>query len=125
MYKIQNRTKYERRKAKKRSISEVASGILMPAHELRKYSKRQCYGLDPQRDLCSEYPPGETRESQERKQKLLVDMSKSGEVIWKDVLKLMKDTYASQRATINSLTHMEDILDAWPFFGKVSLSLTL
>lgn len=64
-------------------------------------------------------PEGETCETQESKRMLMVSLGNSGAPInWSSVIKMMSETYYSQRGDINDQLSMEK-LSRWPFIGKV------
>lgn len=122
---IHARANFKKKKEKRQMASSAipAPETHEPHQEIRSFSKRQCYALEPERDLPSEYPSGETSKTQADKKAKMFEMSESGEIDWRKVKTLMQETYVSQRATVNSLINFEGILEQWPFFGKVRIPL--
>ena len=122
---IYNNVRYRLRDERKRK-SLLLTGQ-QPEHGERislstgfhSFSKRACYGLDPERDVPPKFPDGESRQSLILKQKELLAMHDSGDSLnWSKVRKLMKETYVLQRMTINMNPNMENLLKEWPFFAK-------
>lgn len=87
--------------------------------DLQTFTKRQCHGLEPSRDLPTDFPDGETKESIEDKRLELIEMHETGIVNKKQLKKLMDETYVAQRLTINLMKNMDLILKEWPYIGKV------
>lgn len=114
---IYNRWKYLKRlslqaTAQKQKDQGITSVLL-------KFNPKQNFGIDPELDLPSEYPAGEDAKTQLKKKETLIQMYKSGSINSKEVYKLMKATYVSQRISINEGLNMDQLLQEWPFFGKV------
>lgn len=86
---------------------------------LFKFNPKQNFGIDPELDLPSEYPVGENTKTQLEKKDKLIQMYNSGSIRSKEVLNLMKSTYVSQRISVNEGKNMDQLLQEWPFFGKV------
>ncbi|XP_034233347.1 uncharacterized protein LOC117640668 [Thrips palmi] len=110
---IRNRVRYCQKLKKKNSKSKT-----LPPLQLHPFSKRQCHGLASERDLPTDFPDGETKESQENKRLQMVKMFETCEVNKKLLRTLMDQTYVAQRLTINALNNMQRILKDWPFIGK-------
>lgn len=101
-------------KSKKRKPSETD---LQPS---KRFSSAQENGLAPERDMPCTLPNGELPETQEAKRLLMKEWENGGEAVnWDAVIKLMKETYYSQRVDINNHLSMEKLLGRWPFIGKV------
>lgn len=84
------------------------------------FTKAQRFGLDYKRDLPTEYPQGETRLTQEAKQKVLESMNTQGQRNVEVIAKLMEETYVSIRIDINKKMKIESLVKRWPFIGLVS-----
>ncbi|XP_034253634.1 uncharacterized protein LOC117652660 [Thrips palmi] len=115
---IRNRVRYCQRKERKRKATKNRASAPL---QLNEFSKRQCHGIQEDRDLPVNFPSGETAEDQEVKRLQLSSMSKTGEVNWKTVKQLMAETYVAQRLTINTLNRMDLILKEWPYIGKFNI----
>lgn len=114
---IYRRCKYKRRlDLMNKNTPGMAGG------SLRKFSKRQNYALESNRDLPSSFPGDETRDTQEAKRVEMVEMRKSAVTVnWKKVEKLMQETYVAQRLAIHSKNNAGEVIADWPFFGKYSI----
>jgi len=52
----------------------------------------------------------------------MIEMEKSGVTInWKTVETLMQETYVAQRLAIHSKNNAGELIEDWPFFGKVTV----
>lgn len=116
---IFNHWKYQYRKDTKVVSQRKETLNINPSGSNISFSKRENFGIDAELDMPSSFPEGETRDAQVLKQTKLKEMHRSGESTAKDVHKLMADTYVLQRFSVNAKQNMEQILNNWPFFGKV------
>jgi len=82
------------------------------------------YGIPPGQDLPDELPAGESPESQNERKSQLQHMAALADINWPKAEVLMRQTFSTQRNDINEELSMEDMLEAWPFIGKVSFTLS-
>lgn len=97
-----------------------SSGGSLDGATFHSFNKRQNCGVEQERDLPSELPDGETKDSQEKTRLSLKEIHASGCYNGKEVKRLMALTYVTQRAAINKKLRMDQLLEQWPFFGNVS-----
>lgn len=113
-YQIYDHIKYKQRLDRKKRKTPSTS-----VSQLRNFSRGQNAGINPERDLPTSFPDGETRESQEAKRIKIMTDGPSGALNGKAIVKLMRETYVLQRFAIHNKKTFADMLVDWPYFGRV------
>lgn len=113
------------RERKRKLLGDAAVGRKRKKSD--NFSRAQNFALCPNRDLPSELPQGETKQTQEAKRIVLVEMNSQGQRELAAISKIMSETYVTIRMDINKKMRIEALLKRWPFIGMVMnfLSCTL
>lgn len=109
----------EERARKRKTLGDLGNDGNKKRSKSDNFTKAQNFGLQPERDLPRDYPPGENALTQETKRSALETMFSQGQRDMEVVMKNMQELYVSIRIDVNKKLRMEPLLKRWPFIGMV------